>query len=90
MKFKFDGAKSTKLFAERDIGFDEIITAITEGNLLASEYHHNPEKYPNQKVFYVLLRDEIYSVPYITEQDGTIFLKTAFANRKARKRFLGK
>jgi hypothetical protein len=51
--------------------------------------HHNEEKYPNQKILYVRVLDEVYSVPYIEEDGNHIFLKTLFPSRKARKEFLG-
>jgi uncharacterized DUF497 family protein len=88
MKFRFDHAKNTKLSTERGISFDEIIDTIIENGVLAAESHYNSKKYPNQNIFYVQVKNEVYSVPFVIEDDGTIFLKTIFANRKARKRFL--
>lgn len=73
---------------ERRIGFEEIIHAIVGGNLLDIRKHHNQERYPNHKILYVRILDEVYAVLFIEEVDGSIFLKTLFASRKARKAFL--
>ena len=73
MKFRFDHEKNSKLIEERKIGFNDIIDAIQGNGLLLVEGHHNPEKYPNQKIFYVREKEEVYSVPFVIEEDGTIF-----------------
>jgi uncharacterized DUF497 family protein len=87
MKFRFSEEKNSKLLAERGIGFDQISNLLTENKFLSME--SNPsKKYPNQKIIYVPIDDEIYAVPCVMEEDGTFFLKTIFPSRVARKRFL--
>lgn len=88
MEFKYNHEKNAQLLKDRSIGFEEIIHAIAEGNLLDIRKHHNQERYPNQKILYVRILDEVYAVPFIEEVDGSIFLKTLFASRKARKELL--
>lgn len=88
MKFIFNEEKNRILVATRGVSFEDIIEAIGNGNFLGIEEHKNKEKYPNQKIIYVRLADEVYSVPCIIEKDNTIFFKTLFPNRKARKFFL--
>lgn len=90
MKFLFNFEKNEHIRATRKIGFEEIIDAVTEGNLLEMEVHHNIKKYPNQSVLYVRIEEEVYAVPFVKEDEETVFLKTMFPSRKARKRFLGK
>lgn len=85
MQFKYNPEKDAQLISERGVGFEHIILAISEGKLLDIKLHHNPIKYPNQKILYVLLLNEVFAVPFIFEEDGTIFLKTLFPSRKARK-----
>ena len=48
--------------------------------------HFNPEKYPNQSVFIILItiKDYVYMVPYI-EDEVSIFLKTIIPSRKINK-----
>ena len=89
MKFRYNHEKNAKLLLERGIGFEEVIQAISDGNLLDIRKHHKQEQYPNQNILYIRILDEVYAVPYVTEDDGVIFLKTLFPSRKARKVFLG-
>ena len=88
MRFKYNHEKNALLIAQRGIGFDEIIHAIAEGNLLDVKTHYNQKKYPDQKILYVRLLGEVYAVPFIEEKNGDFFLKTLFPSRKARKAFL--
>jgi uncharacterized DUF497 family protein len=88
LQFKYNQAKSNKLLAERGVGFEEIIQAIDNGNLLAITDHYNNKKYKNQKILYVRILEQVYVVPFIQENKNTIFLKTLFASRKARKLFI--
>lgn len=88
MHFKYDYEKNARLVKGRGIGFEEIINAIAAGNLLEIRAHHNLSKYPNQKILYVRVLQEVYAVPYVEEENNTIFLKTLFPSRKARKEFL--
>ena len=90
MNFRYNYEKNSQLLKTRGIGFEEIIQAISEGNLLDIRKYPNERKYPNQNIFYVRLLEEVYAVPFIKEKDGNIFLKTLFPTRKARKEFLGK
>ncbi len=87
MKYKFDPHKNSLLLQQRQISFDDIITAIFNGDLVTVRDHHNSEKYPHQKIIYVRIAQEIYAVPCIFEEGGDIFLKTIYPSRKARKMF---
>lgn len=88
MKFRYDNDKNTKLKIERRVEFEDIIDAITRGNLILIEEHPNIKRYPNQELMHVKMEDEVYVVPFVEEADGTFFLKTAYPSRKARKKFL--
>lgn len=88
MHFKYSYEKNSQLLATRGIGFEEIIQAISEGNILDIRKHHNKLKYPDQKILYVRVLEEVYAVPFIEEDKDCIFLKTLFPTRKARKEFL--
>jgi hypothetical protein len=88
MQFRYNHEKNAKLLAERSIGFEEIIQAIADGNILDIRMRHKQDKYPNQHILYVRILDEVYAVPYVTEENNVIFLKTLFPSRKARKAFL--
>ena len=88
MNFKYNYEKNFQLLETRGIGFEEIIQAIFEGNILDIRKHPNELKYPEQKILYVRVLEEVYAVPFIEEKD-CFFLKTLFPTRKARKEFLG-
>ena len=88
MKFSYNYEKNALLLRDRGIGFEEIIRAIGSGGLLAIVDHPNLRKYPNQKLFYVYIMDEVYVVPCVQETGGVLFLKMLFPSRKARKLFL--
>ena len=88
MNFKYNYEKNSQLLETRGLGFEEIIQAISEGNILDIRKHPNELKYPEQKILYVRVLEEVYAVPFIEEKD-CFFLKTLFPTRKARKEFLG-
>ncbi len=77
------------MLERRRVGFEEIIQAIFEGNILDIRKHPNELKYPNQKILYVPVLEEVYAISFIEEEKDCFFLKTLFPTRKARKEFLG-
>lgn len=82
---RFDLEKDSMLRAERNISFEMIIEAISEGKVLNDIAHPKRE---NQRVMLVEIAGDIYFVPYVLEKDGNLFLKTAFIHRKYRTRNL--
>lgn len=89
MKIKFSESKSAKLVAQRGISLDFASRLISSGNFLEIADHPNIAKYPNQRIIYLPIGEEIYVAPCVVEDDGSYFLKTIFPSRKARKKFLG-
>jgi hypothetical protein len=79
--------KNDRLKAEREICFEDILVAINEGGLRDILAHHNPEKYPKQRVYVVQFGEYIYLVPFV-EDETKIFLKTIYPSRKLTKRYL--
>ena len=77
---RFNSEKNEKLKAERNISFEMIIEAISEGKILSDIPH---PKRKHQRVMLVEVKNDVYYVPYV-ENNGDIFLKTAFINRKYR------
>ena len=90
MNFRYNHEKNAELLKVRGIGFEEIIQSIADGNLLEIRKHHNQVKYPNQEIMYIRILQEVYAVPYIKEKEDSIFLKTLFPSRKAKKELLGR
>ena len=85
--FNWNGEKNSEHLESRGITFGDIVDALEEKNLLEIVAHPNQEKYPNQKIFVVWVRDYCYLVPFI-ETEEEIFLKTIIPNRKYTKKYL--
>ena len=87
-KFFYSDEKNKKLIQERGIGFEDVIQAAISGNILKFDNHHNLIKYPNQKLMFVRITDQVYVVPFVEQSQNCLYLKTIFPSRKAKKRFL--
>ena len=87
MKFNYNIDKEQILLKERGLSFEDVITAVNNGNLVDILKHPNEKKYPNQSVLVVRIKDYIHAVPYVIEDDGSYFLKTIFADRKLNKKY---
>ncbi len=87
MHFDWDEEKNKKLKSERGVGFEDVVTAINEGDLLDVLNHHNISKYPNQKIYVVKIEDYAYLVPFVKEP-GKLFLKTIYPSRKMTKKYI--
>jgi hypothetical protein len=86
--YNFSADKNRWLIKERDISFEEVIAALDSHGLLDVVEHHNSEKYSHQKMYVVQVNDYVYLVPFVEEEQNTVFLKTIFPSRKAKKRYL--
>jgi uncharacterized DUF497 family protein len=78
----WDNEKNNKLIAERGISFDDVSELILKEEYL--DILENPNK-ENQMIFIVRLKDYIYVVPFIIDEDENIILKTAYPSRKFNK-----
>jgi len=85
--FDWDKEKNGLLRAERDVGFEDVVTAINEGYLIKVLGHHNPKKYPNQKIYVVEIEGYVYLVPFVEDEEKR-FLKTIYPSRKMTKKYL--
>lgn len=86
--YKFPIEKNQWLLEERGISFESIIAAIENDQLLDVIYHPNQSKYPRQKMYVLQIDNYVYLVPFVEKNEETIFLKTAFASRKATKFYI--
>jgi len=87
--FDWDEDKNNLLKEIRDISFEEIVLSISSGGLLDVIEHPNKEKYPNQKMLVVEVRDYAYVVPFVEDEDK-YFSKTIYPSRVATKNYLNK
>ena len=87
--FDWNEHKNNLLKKTRKISFEEIIFFISKGNLLEVIEHPDKNKFPNQKMLIVEVRDYVYIVPFVEENDK-YFLKTIYPSRTATKKYLSK
>ena len=88
MAFDWNEEKNDWLIENRIISFQEIVIPVKEGYVVHSERHPNLIKYPNQHMLYVWIRDYVWMVPYVfNENRQEVFLKTAYPSRRFTKEF---
>ncbi len=85
--YNWSNEKNEILKKVRNISFIEIVEAIGKGSLLDDLEHPNKTKYPHQRLMVVEAKNYVYIVPYVIEDDGKIFLKTIYPERKAYKKY---
>lgn len=78
-KFAWDEEKNQRLRDERGVTFEDVLTALSEGRLLA--VLAGKGQYAHQKQYVVNINNYPYVVPCV-EDEETIFLKTIIPNRK--------
>jgi uncharacterized DUF497 family protein len=86
MNYHWDETKNEHLKQQRDVCFEDVLLAISEGRLLDILPHLNQIQYPHQNIFIVTIRQYVYYVPYV-EEDNKIFLKTIIPSRKYQKQY---
>lgn len=85
--FDWDKEKNLWLIENRSISFEECIVVLNNRGLLATIQNKHPRTH--QKKFMILIREYVYVVPYV-EDDEKIFLKTIYPSRKETKKYLSK
>ena len=65
-----------------------VLDKLLNGKIIARKSHPNNEKYPNQKIFVLEIKEYISYVPFV-EDDNEIFLKTIIPSRKLHKKHKG-
>lgn len=78
--------KDKWLRENRGLSFQEIANEIVDGHLIATL--ENPSR-DGQEIFVIWIRDYTWVVPFVIEEDGNLFLKTAFPSRKFHRRYGG-
>ena len=84
MKYDWNPDKNEWLKKERNISFEQIIFHLSQGDLWKISDHPDQVNYPGQKLYFVVVNDYIFIVPFIVEKES-IFLKTIIPSRKATK-----
>jgi hypothetical protein len=81
---KWSDEKNQWLLSERGISFQEIADRIVAGEYI--DLLENPAR-PGQDIVVLAIEGYIWVVPFVVEEDDTIFLKTAYPSRKFQKRY---
>lgn len=85
--FDWSEDKNRRLKEERDVSFEEVLIAISEGQLLDIIEHPKKQRYKNQKIMIVNISQYVYLVPFVEDKEK-LFLKTIIPSRKATKKYL--
>lgn len=80
-QIRWGAEKNEYLKATRSVCFEDVVVSIEAGGLLDDIEHSNSSKYPKQRILIVLIVDYVYSVPYVSNNEG-VFLKTIYPSRK--------
>jgi len=83
---RWDIEKDRWLRKTRGISFQEIADCILSGDYI--DILESPSR-AGQEVFVLKMKNYIWAVPFMVEEDKSIFLKTAYPSRKLFKRYGG-
>ncbi len=84
MRYEWNPEKNEWLKKERNVSFEQIVFHLSQGDIWKTAEHPDQTNYPGQKIYFVIVEDYIYLVPFVTE-DEYLFLKTIIPSRKATK-----
>jgi len=84
MKYDWNPGKNEWLKAERKLSFEKVVFHLSQGDVWKVADHPDQQKYPGQKIYFVIIENYIYLVPHIISSE-CIFLKTIIPSRKATK-----
>ncbi|MEA3307662.1 MAG: toxin [Elusimicrobiota bacterium] len=82
--FEWNNEKNNKLKEERGISFEDVLYYVDKGDILDIVLHPQQDKYPDQKMFIMVMENYVYLVPFI-ETKKLIFLKTIIPSAKLQK-----
>ena len=87
VRWNIEKAKILLKNADRvGVSFEECVIALEEGRMLDDLPHPTRE---NQRILVLEIQGYAHVVPYVEEEDGTLFLKTVFPSRKHHVKYLG-
>ena len=87
VSFDWSAEKNQQVTEQRGVSFEVVVSAIEQGSLVDVLEHPNQERYPGQQIYVVEIDEYIHLVPFVTQTDGTRFLKTIIPSRKATREY---
>lgn len=87
-RIEFSEAKNLLLKETRGTGFEDVILAIEEKEILGDMKHRN-KKYIHQRILVIKREEYAYAVPYVIDvRRKVIFLKTVYPSRVLTDKYL--
>ncbi len=83
-KINWNEDKNKILKRERGISFEDVKELINNKEIVDIIPQSNQEKYKNQKLLIVKIKDYLCKVPFV-EDENEVFLKTIFPDRRLKK-----
>lgn len=83
-EIRWNEEKNQLLKMQRNLDFEDVLDEMKAGRILGRKTHPNKQKYPNQEIFIIKLKDYICYVPFVETKDE-IFLKSIIPSRKLNK-----
>ena len=85
MSVSFDWSTENNqwLIEQRGLSFERVVSAIEQSGLVDVREHPNQDRYPGQMIYVVEIDEYLHLVPFVTQADGTRFLKTIIPSRKS-------
>lgn len=81
--------KNEQLRVQRGLSFEDVMSAIKDGRVLADTPHPNRDLHPKQRVLVVKIDGYACAVPYVTDKNGR-FLKTVYRSRKLQQLYVAR
>lgn len=86
--FHWNADKNLQLIERRGVSFESVVSAIQQGGMLDVVEHPNQERYPGQRIYVVAINEYVHLVPFVTQRDGSFFLKTIIPSCKATRDYI--
>ena len=90
VSFDWSTEKNQWLIEQRGLSFERVVSAIEQGGLVDVLEHPNQDRYPGQMIYVVEIDEYLHLVPFVTQADGTRFLKTIIPSRKSMRDYRGR
>ena len=84
MQINWNNEKNTVLKKDRDVCFEDVELAIMTDKVLDIIPHHSKDRYKNQELMILSIKNYTYYVPFVMN-DEEIFLKNIIPSRKYHK-----
>ena len=81
IRYKYNEEKNNWLKENRNISFNILL----EKGIIVDIIDNRSTLPPNQKELIILYENYCYSIPFVIEEDGSYFLKTAHMDRNLNK-----